>query len=64
MRYFAVFKKNNMELENEGDDLSLLKAWIGNLLAQYPDPDYICIRDEERDMVIFTEKGSINDDDE
>ena len=64
MRYFAVFKKGNMELENDGDDLVALKKWVTVLLAEYPDPDYICIRDEERDCVIFTEKGSINEEDD
>ena len=64
MRYFAVFKKGNMELENESDVLVEMKEWVTRLLAGYPDPDYICIRDEDRDVVIFTEEGSINEEDD
>jgi hypothetical protein len=56
MKYFAVFKYKAMELENESDDLVSIKKWIADLLAEYPDPDYICIRDEEYDKVIFNEE--------
>lgn len=54
-RFFARFESGKMELENEDNDLSKIKAWIAGLLTKHPSPDYVVIRDQHEDQEIFKE---------
>ena len=57
MRYTAIFISGRMELEKETEDLGDAKAWVANLLKDYPSPDHIRICDELEEKTVFEEKG-------